>query len=202
MSESTVDALPAALTAQLAARYAEPHRRYHTLAHVEALRRGLQHWRALAQAPHLIDAAIWFHDAIYDPRATDNEARSAALARIELAALGWRTPDIERVTALVLATQHHQADPHDADAWLFLDLDLSILAQTPERYQAYTEAVRAEYAWVDDAHYRAGRTAVLRSFIERDAIYRTPELHAEWEAPARANLAAELGPASGHSQAD
>jgi predicted metal-dependent HD superfamily phosphohydrolase len=99
----------------------------------------------------------------------------------------------------VLATQHHQADAHDADAWLFLDLDLSILAQTPERYQAYTEAVRAEYAWVDDARYRAGRAAVLRSFIDRDAIYRTPELHAAWEAPARANLAAELGPASGHS---
>ena len=201
MSESTFDALPAALTAQLAARYAEPHRRYHTLAHVDALRRGLRQWQALAREPQLIDAAIWFHDAVYDPRAADNEARSAALARIELAALGWRAPDIERIATLVLATQRHQADPHDADAWLFLDLDLSVLAQTPERYQAYAEAVRAEYAWVDDARYRAGRTAVLRSFIERDAIYRTPALRAAWEAPARANLAAELGPAPGRSRA-
>jgi predicted metal-dependent HD superfamily phosphohydrolase len=49
MPGSKLDALPAALTAQLASRYAEPHRHYHTLAHVEALRRGLQHWRALAR---------------------------------------------------------------------------------------------------------------------------------------------------------
>jgi predicted metal-dependent HD superfamily phosphohydrolase len=184
--------LPAELTARLATMYGETHRRYHTLAHVDALLRWLKYWHALAREPRLIDAAIWFHDAVYDTQRKDNESRSAELARVELAAIGWAPQDIERVASLVLATQHHDAVANDADAWLFLDLDLSVLAQSPAIYARYSAAVRAEFAWVDDARYRAGRTAVLRSFIEREAIYRTPEVRAVWEAAARDNLAAEL----------
>jgi len=192
MTSDAARPLPASLTTRLAAMYGEPQRHYHTLAHVEALLRWLRHWQALAHEPRLIEAAIWFHDAVYDPQRSDNEARSAALARDELRALDWTTQDIERVAALVLATQHHDADADDTDAWLFLDLDLSVLAQSAAHYAAYSAGVRAEYGWVDEAHFRAGRAAVLRSFVERDAVYRTPELHAAWEAAARANLAAEL----------
>ena len=192
MTGDTSRRLPASLTTRLAAMYGEPHRRYHTLAHVEALLRWLRHWHALAREPRLIEAAIWFHDAVYDPRLSDNEARSATLARTELAALGWAAEDIERVAALVLATQHHDADASDADAWLFLDLDLSVLAQSAAHYAAYSAGVRDEYGWVDEARFRAGRAAVLRSFVERMAIYHTPELQAAWEAAARTNLLAEL----------
>lgn len=193
MSTPSINAaLPDELRARLAAMYAEPQRHYHTLAHVQALQRWLAHWQALAQAPGLIDAAIWFHDAVYDPQRQDNELRSAELARVELGALGWPAAEVARVAALVLATQHHDADAHDSDAWLFLDLDLSVLGQREPVYAAYADAVRAEYAWVDEARYRAGRAAVLRGFLDRAAIYRTPTLHAAWEAQARINLAREL----------
>jgi len=184
--------LDAALLARLRTMYGEPQRRYHTLAHVEALLRWLAHWQSLAREPRLIDAAIWFHDAVYDARRSDNEQRSAELARVELAALGWAATDVERVAALVLATQHHQAQAGDTDAWLFLDLDLSVLAQSPAHYATYAAAIRAEHEWVDEARYRKGRSAVLRSFLDRAAIYRTPELRAAWEAAARTNLSAEL----------
>ena len=184
--------MPPDLEAQLAAMYGAPERHYHALAHVEALLRWLAHWQQLAREPRLIAAAIWFHDAIYDTRRDDNEARSAELACTELAAIGWAPHAVERVAALVRATQHHQAEASDTDAWLFLDLDLSVLAQSSAHYAAYSAGVRAEYAWVDEVRFRAGRAAVLRSFLDRDAIYRTPELHTAWEAAARANLAAEL----------
>ncbi len=185
--------LPAPLRTRLGMLYAEPQRRYHTQAHVRALLSWLAYWRSLAIDPRAIAAAIWFHDAVYDPRRSDNEAASAELARVELAAIGWRAVDVERVAALVLATAHHDADAGDADAWLFLDLDLSVLAQPPARYAAYAAAIRAEYAWVEEARYRSGRAAVLRSFLDRPAVYRTPALHAAWETTARINLAAELG---------
>ena len=184
--------MPAALRARLEAMYAEPHRHYHSLAHIEALLRWLAHWRSLARTPHLIEAAIWFHDAVYDTHRDDNEPRSAELGRNELRTLAWPEADVARVVTMVRATQHHAADLHDTDTLLFLDLDLSVLAQPAEVYDAYSTAVRAEYGWVDAPRYRAGRARVLQSFSDRAAIYRTPALRAAWESAARANLAREL----------
>jgi predicted metal-dependent HD superfamily phosphohydrolase len=184
--------LPAALLTKLRRCYAEPQRYYHALAHIEALQRWFAQYKALAREPVLIDAAIWFHDAVYDTRRQDNEQRSALMAAEALGALGWPVAAAERVAALVLATQHHQADLSDSDAWLFLDLDLSVLGQSAARYAAYAHAVRAEYAWVEDSAYRSGRARVLQGFLAREQIYRTPELHGAWEAAARRNLRHEL----------
>ena len=184
--------LPPELLARLRRCYAEPHRHCHSLAHVEALQRWFAQHHAIAREPALIDAAIWFHDAVYDARRQDNEPRSATMAAEELGALGWRSEAVERVAMLVLATQQHQADPFDADAWLFLDLDLSVLGQSAAHYAAYADAVRAEYAWVDDGAYRSGRARVLQGFMARERIYRTPVLYEAWEATARHNLQAEL----------
>ncbi len=191
--------MPPALRGRLEAMYGEPHRRYHTLVHIEALLGWHAHWRALARAPRLIEAAIWFHDAVYDTHRDDNEPRSAELARDELRALAWPEAAVARVTAMVRATRHHAADLSDADTLLFLDLDLSVLAQRADVYDAYSVAVRAEYAWVEAQRYRAGRLRVLQSFMTRDAIYRTPALHAAWESAARANLARELQGLTDHT---
>ncbi len=114
------------------------------------------------------------------------------MADIELSALAWLPARVARVRQLVLATQHHQADDADADAWLFLDLDLSVLGAAEDGYDAYSRAIRAEYDWVPDADYRAGRSKVLAGFLQRAWIYRTPALREAWEATARANLLREL----------
>jgi predicted metal-dependent HD superfamily phosphohydrolase len=187
-------ALPPALRERLAAAYAEPHRRHHTRAHIDALLGGLREHADLATNPALIEAAIWFHDAIYDTRRGDNEALSAKWAERELSALAWPASAVERVAAMVCATQHHDAAAAslDPDTALFLDLDLSVLASPGSAYAAYSDGVRAEYAWVGADAYREGRGHVLRSFLNREAIYLTPELRAAWEDRARHNLAREL----------
>ena len=72
--------ITAPLRAELMRAYAAPGRHYHGLAHIEALL-GLaqQHAAAIADRD-AVEAAIRFHDAIYDARRKDNEERSAQSA--------------------------------------------------------------------------------------------------------------------------
>jgi predicted metal-dependent HD superfamily phosphohydrolase len=52
--------------------------------------------------------------------------------------------------------------------------------------------VRREYGWVPDALWREGRGKVLQAFLERPAIYASPQFQASHEAAARANLTRSL----------
>lgn len=108
----------------LVRRYGEPPRAYHTLDHIAA---GLAELDAISSyVPRLprglFELAWWFHDAVYDPLATDNERRSEQLLRETLAPVGpavvQTNPEWEDVepqaallaaaAALILATTHDQ----------------------------------------------------------------------------------------------
>lgn len=203
-------------------RHREPHRRYHGVRHVAWV---LHHVNALAEHEEVHDlravvTAAFFHDAVYQPTAADNEAASARLATRELTALAdpaWPASRVRRVAALVLATAHVDGGIDDididdidgedlgvddidgidgedlgVDAAVLLDADLAILGAEPAGYQAYVRGVRAEYAHVDAAGWHRGRGEVLRGFLARPALYRTATARAWWDARARANLTAEL----------
>jgi predicted metal-dependent HD superfamily phosphohydrolase len=183
------------VTAQLVAAYCEPHRAYHTVAHIAALLELLDLHAATVRDADLVTLAILYHDAVYDPRRADNEAASAEVARQDLAALGVNDGRIERVSHLVLATQHgvHVPDAHDKDLALLLDLDLSVLAAPAADYDVYARAIRREYSHVPDLLYRPGRRRVLQKFINADQLYLTPTLQTAWQHAAKANLIREIG---------
>ncbi|MCW5628276.1 MAG: N-methyl-D-aspartate receptor NMDAR2C subunit [Rhodoferax sp.] len=176
-----------ALLAQLAARYAEPHRHYHTLQHLDACLRHLDTMRTLAQRPDEVALALWFHDAIYDIGAADNEARSADWARAELLALGAADEVAQRVHALVMVTRHDQP-PRTPDQELLLDVDLAILGAPTALFDAYEQQVRLEYQAVPPAAFRSNRRRILQGFVDRPRIYHTAAFHDTREAQARANL--------------
>ena len=75
------------------------------------------------------------------------------------------------------------------DLALFLDMDLSILGAPEPIYDRYEQDIRAEYAFVPEEAYRAGRGAILTGFLSRPRLYFTDIAHAEWDASARSNLA-------------
>lgn len=177
----------------LLARHREPHRRYHTATHVMWVLRHLHELTVAGEGPSDVAAAqlaALFHDVVYDPRATDNEARSAALAVEAAAALEWPADRCSLVHRLVMATAGHR--PADADEAALVDADLAILGAPPNEYAAYARAVRAEYAHVPDDAWRVGRTAVLRSFASMEHLYSTELMRRTREARAFANIAAEL----------
>ena len=178
--------------AELLGRYAEPHRRYHDLAHLDDV---LRHVDALAEDArdvHVVRMAAWFHDAVYDPTAADNEERSALLAQTTLSELRVEDGITAEVARLVRGTADHAPEPGDLDAEVLCDADLAILASGPERYQVYVDAIRAEYEHVDDHAFASGRADVLRRLLARDPMFSTPTGRDRWEAAARANVTAEL----------
>ncbi|CAN5566785.1 metal-dependent hydrolase [soil metagenome] len=176
-----------ALRDRLIARYAEAHRKYHTLQHLHECIAMLA--RCPGQQEHAgeVEMALWFHDAIYDIGVPGNEERSAQWARHELQSAGAAPGVAERVYAMVMATRHDVA-PQTADEHLLVDVDLSILGAAPARFDEYELQVRDEYSVVPNDVFRSRRKAILLAFLERPALYGTAFFHGLLETLARENL--------------
>lgn len=179
--------------ADLVARHAEPHRRYHTLHHVLAVLEacdGLRSLGAPCRDERAVDLAAWYHDAVYDPREDDNEEASARLAVEALS--GWGRASQAKSAAvdrLILATKAHE--PQDDDEALLVDADLAVLAGPPTDYAAYAAAIRAEYDFLDGDAWRRGRAAFLNGMLARERLFHTAPDRSGREARARTNLSAE-----------
>jgi predicted metal-dependent HD superfamily phosphohydrolase len=183
-----------AAAAEVARRYAEPHRAYHDAAHV-----GLLWLRHLLHGGDAGDRdmalAILFHDAVREPLAPDNAERSAAL----LAAL------VPGDTLWAQAAIRATADPlghggQDGRVLRLLDLDLTPLAETADVFARNAAAQRRECAAVSDAAWRAARRRALQRLAGARPLFRT-RLGAIYEAEARANIGAEIAALSAFSGA-
>jgi predicted metal-dependent HD superfamily phosphohydrolase len=179
---------------ELGVRYSEPHRHYHTLEHIAEMLRLLPRLTPAGTDPFPIALAVWFHDAVYDPKAGDNELRSADLASVVLTRLTVPGETVAFAAELIRSTDHRVSIADDAlvEFAVLHDADLVILGASPARYDRYAADIRREYARVSEDDYRIGRSKVLRAFLERPRLFLTPLLFEEGEAPARENLAREL----------
>lgn len=121
---------------ELLRRYSEPHRAYHTLDHVRDCLNELNWASGLADKPDEIRMAIWFHDAVYNPFASDNEERSARLAEKSLAEAGISDSAVRRISDMILTTKH-PCRPESPDARLLMDIDLSILGKPRDIFDDY-----------------------------------------------------------------
>ncbi|NMO00241.1 hypothetical protein HH308_03315 [Gordonia sp. TBRC 11910] len=186
------DYLTSAQSEDLLARWSQPHRRYHTVDHLNAV---LAHLDTLAANGVAFDAepvylAAWFHDAIYEIGRSDNEAASAQLARDMLS--DKPADVVDEVARLVEATTDHDVDPLDRNAAALSDADLAVLAGSPEQYDDYAALVREEYADVPDATFGPARAAVLDAMMSGGPIYATEYGRQNWEAVARDNVTSEI----------
>lgn len=176
----------------LFAKYSEKHRAYHNLWHISVLLAGVAALQSDLADVESVQLAVWFHDAIYEPRKQTNEMESAAFAVESLSVLNFPTVKIKRVEKMILATEKHKAKGLDEDGRLFLDLDLSILSAAPAVYKKYAQAIRHEYSFVHEELYRKKRCEILRKFLQREKIFYTNKLEKLTESVARANIANEI----------
>jgi predicted metal-dependent HD superfamily phosphohydrolase len=181
-----------ALGDELVRRWAESHRRYHTLEHLAACLDAVDALADEADDANAVRLAVWFHDAVYDRRPGEDEEASAALAEDRLPALEVPADRVAEVARLVRLTVAHQPSPGDRNGAVVCDADLSVLGGTPESYARYASQIREEYADIDEVEFRAGRRRVLEAIAARKPLFRTKIAQALWEERARHNMRTEL----------
>ncbi|WEO96741.1 hypothetical protein A6P39_023455 [Streptomyces sp. FXJ1.172] len=183
---------PAPYADNLLARWQEPQRRYHTVAHLAAVLEHIDVLQGHAADADAVRLAAWFHDAVYLPERSENEERSARLAERALPEAGVPEAKTAEVARLVRLTVTHDPAAGDRDGQVLCDADLAILAAPPSAYATYTAEVREEYHFVPNDAFREGRSAVLRQLLGLPSLFHTPYGREHWEATARYNLASEL----------
>jgi len=181
----------AAVYDALVSAYREPQRGYHSLQHLRECLGLFEQARGLASRAGEVEIALWFHDAVYDVRRTDNEERSAEWSRVACTGDGVASTVVERVHSLVMVTKHTGV-PACGDEQLLVDIDLAILGAPEQRFAEYERQIREEYAYVPEALFAEKRRFILLSFLKREHLYGTSYFRARFEAVARANLEAAL----------
>lgn len=183
---------------ELVDRYSENGRFYHTQEHVAACLRHLDGCIDAVNEQREVELALWFHDAVYNPRSGSNEKDSADWAASFLSSNGAPEDAIARVHRLVMATEH-DARALTNDESLLVDIDLAILGADPETYDTFEKAIRAEYRHVPTFIYRQKRAQVLRGFLQRRQIFHNEPFTTEREARAQENLQQAVARLSGNT---
>lgn len=172
---------------ELITRYSENHRAYHTIQHVNECLNIFKSKENLANRPEEVFFAIWYHDAIYEPRLYNNEAASANLAENHLSESDVDQEKIRRISELILVTEHTKS-PVGFDQQLIVDIDLAILGSEEARFSEYEKQIEREYSFVPKLIFNRKRKEVLSNFLARPNIYNTPYFFKNLENRARLNL--------------
>lgn len=186
------------------ARYSEPGRYYHGLAHLEhglkfleiCFKRGLISRRDFG----LLLFTYFYHDVIMHFGRKDNELESAhRLGEFMIAAGFMWDHDTKRMQNLLMGTRDHQ-NPKDMDdlpledpLWPILnDADLLVFSAPFNIYDKYRENIWLEYSAIcDRPTFVAGRLAFLKNF-KKKTLFRTKGMAKRGEAIAAQNIDDEI----------
>ncbi len=172
--------------ASLVKLYNEPRRRYHTLNHIRHCLYEFDQAARLMDDPDAVEMALWFHDVIYQPGASDNEWRSAELFRHWSAGQAALTFQ-QQVHDLVMATTHREP-PAEGDAQFVVDIDLSSFGLPWEACERDGGLIRAEFPEVADDEYYPGHLRFLRALYQRPTFFYTGWFQQRYESVARENV--------------
>jgi predicted metal-dependent HD superfamily phosphohydrolase len=184
--QSCAGANPEQVWRKLQQHYSEPHRHYHTLAHLAHCLRELDCAKDHVVELSATELAIWFHDIIYHYGARDNEILSAAFLR-NVAGPAMPTPLIDRVCEFIIATQHTGA-AKDAATALVVDIDLSGFGLPWEDYLADSDALRKEADGVIDERYYQGKLRFLSELQGWPSLFQSPFFRQRLESTAQSNI--------------
>lgn len=132
-------------------KYDESHRFYHNWNHIQYMLDLAEDMGILTEQLHL---AIIFHDIIYDPKAKDNEEKSAELF--------YSYIQDSEIRQAILDTKHHT--PSSKLSKQLCDLDLHNLYNDFDVFYDNSMSIFKEYQFVDFKIYKEERRKILESY--------------------------------------
>ena len=185
---------------QLTTLYTQPHRYYHNINHINDCLTELesipQHGvtfgghQLVGVDCDIIEKAIWYHDAVYNPYSKHNEHRSAALLPDEKIGNDY----YDNVREAILATAKHLEIQENIQLTtkIMLDIDLSGFGQPFDICWKHAQNIRKEYYNTNDFDFLTGRLKFLNTIDNRSALYYTKYFYDKYEVQARRNIAEEI----------
>lgn len=173
--------------ARLTKAYSEPQRVYHTLEHIEGCFAVFEEVKHLLDNADALALAIWFHDAIYELGADDNEQRSADWFMAETEGLfddGLR----QQVYAHIMATLHCGRAIEGHDSQIMVDIDLSSFGMPWPIFLRDSKKVRSERSDIPDQEFYAKQCGFQKALLERPRFFQSDYFFEHYENQARQNL--------------
>ena len=173
---------------QLVQAYEEPGRFYHTIKHIQCCLRLLEDVEDMAGNADALALSIWFHDAIYQPGASDNEQRSADWFMTETQ--GVFGDDFRNIVyGHIIATLHCNSEIKDHDSRLMIDIDLSSFGMPWSVFLRDSENVRKEFPQLSDDEFYPKQCAFSQSLLGKSHFFQSDYFYRHYEDQARLNLA-------------
>lgn len=171
-------------------RYSESHRKYHDFSHIRHCIAQLDEIADQLQDPDAVELALWFHDAIYDVRAQDNEYQSAILFD---QLIGQYLPKerARKIYEHIMVTVH-PSRPEDQDAKFVVDIDLSSFGVEWEEFERDSDALREESGHLSDSEFARGKIRFLQKMLEHSNFYLTDYFRERFEVQALSNIQRHL----------
>lgn len=170
----------------LEAHYAEPQRHYHSAQHIERCLATMDSASSQLGPNDAVEMGLWFHDAIYEIGAKDNEEQSAEWFR-DVCGDSLDPEFTETVYRLIMATIHNSL-PDPFDERYIVDVDLSGFGLPWDEFLQDSRAVRAELTHLDDDAFNRSHSVFMEKLLNRPTIFGTDYFIDNFEAQARQNI--------------
>ena len=167
--------------------YSEPQRVYHTLAHIQSCFKIFQDVVHLAKNADALALAIWFHDAIYDINANDNEQRSADWFLQETKGI-FDDSLRNLVYGHILVTMHCGTEIQDHDSQIMVDIDLFSFGKPWPEFLRDSEDVRNEKPGIPDEEFYPKQCGFQQFLLEQPRFFQSDYFYQHYEKQARQNL--------------
>lgn len=175
--------------------YTQPHRKYHNINHINDCLTELEQFPANClegfsyRDRQIVEASIWYHDAVYNPYSTMNEANSAKLISER-----YQYALFEDISKTVLATAKHLQTQTDLllATQVMLDIDLSGLGKPWAIYVKNGFNIRDEYYNTTDYDFLHGRMKFLETINNRETFYYTNYFKNKYHEQSKLNVEHEI----------